>query len=43
MSGKLPEMLKAIVPNVTRAEVIRDPAIPSGTAQFGALQAVAPS
>jgi putative tryptophan/tyrosine transport system substrate-binding protein len=37
MSGKLPELLKEIVPNVTRAAVIRDPTIPSGTAQFGAI------
>jgi putative ABC transport system substrate-binding protein len=43
MSGKLPELLKEIAPNVTRAAVIRDPTIPSGTAQFGAIQAVAPS
>ena len=28
---------------MTRAAVIRDPAIPAGTAQFGAIQAVAPA
>ena len=36
-------MLKEIAPRVTRAAVLRDPAIPSGTGQFGAIQAVAPS
>jgi putative tryptophan/tyrosine transport system substrate-binding protein len=43
MSGKLLEMLKEIAPTVTRAAVIRDATIPSGMAQFGAIQAVAPS
>jgi putative ABC transport system substrate-binding protein len=43
MSGKLLELLKEIAPNVTRAAVIRDATIPSGMAQFGAVQAVAPS
>jgi putative ABC transport system substrate-binding protein len=43
MSGKLPELLKEIAPNVTRAAVIRDPAVPSGIGQFGAIQALAPS
>ena len=42
-SGKLLELLKEIAPNLTRAAIIRDPTIPSGTAQFGAIQAVAPS
>ena len=42
MSGKLLELLKEIAPNVTRAAVIRDASIPSGMAQFGAIQAVAP-
>ena len=42
-SGKLLELLKEIAPNVTRAAVIRDATIPSGMAQFGAIQAVAPS
>ncbi len=37
------ELLKQIVPGVTRAAVLRDPANPSGTGQFGAIQAVAPS
>jgi putative ABC transport system substrate-binding protein len=43
VSGKLVELLKEIAPNVTRVAVIRDPNIPSGMAQFGAIQAVAPS
>jgi putative tryptophan/tyrosine transport system substrate-binding protein len=42
-SGKWLELLKQIAPQVTRAAVIRDPTIPGGTAQFGAIQAVAPS
>jgi putative tryptophan/tyrosine transport system substrate-binding protein len=37
------ELLKQIAPGVTRVAVIRDPAISSGTGQFGAIQAVAPS
>ena len=43
LSGKWLELLKEIAPRVTRAAVLRDPAIPSGTGQFGAIQAVAPS
>jgi putative ABC transport system substrate-binding protein len=42
-SGKWLELLKQIAPGVTRAAVIRDPAISIGTAQFSAIQAVAPS
>ena len=42
MSGKLLELLKEIAPTVTRAAIIRDATIPSGMAQFGAIQAVAP-
>jgi len=42
-SGKWLELLKEIAPNVTRAAVLRDPAIASGIGQFGALQAIAPS
>jgi len=37
------ELLKQIAPNVTRVAVLRNAAIPSGTGQFGAIQAVAPS
>jgi putative ABC transport system substrate-binding protein len=43
MSGKWLELLKQIAPRVTRAAVLRDPAIASGIGQFGAIQAVAPS
>ena len=42
LSGKWLELLKQIAPNVTRAAVLRDPAIASGIGQFGALQSVAP-
>jgi putative tryptophan/tyrosine transport system substrate-binding protein len=43
MSGKWLELLKEIAPGVTRAAVLRDPAIASGIGQFGAVQALAPS
>jgi putative ABC transport system substrate-binding protein len=43
MSGKWVELLKEIVPRVTRAAVLRDSAIGSGTGQLAAIQAVAPS
>src|SRR4051812_23929590 len=43
LSGKWLELLKQIAPNVTRAAVFRDSGNPSGNAQFGAIQAVAPS
>ena len=43
MSGKWLELLKEIAPGVTRAAVLRDPAISAGIGQFGAIQAVAPS
>ncbi len=43
MSGKWLELLKQIAPSMTRAAVLRDPAIASGIGQFGAVQAVAPS
>jgi putative ABC transport system substrate-binding protein len=43
MSVKWLELLKEIAPRVTRAAVLRDPAIASGIGQFGAVQAVAPS
>jgi putative ABC transport system substrate-binding protein len=42
-SGKWLELLKEIAPRVTRAAVLRDPAIASGIGQFGAIQALAPS
>jgi putative ABC transport system substrate-binding protein len=43
LSGKWLELLKQIVPGMTRAAVVRDPAIASGIGQFAAVQAVAPS
>jgi putative ABC transport system substrate-binding protein len=43
LSGKWLELLKQIAPRVTRAAVLRDPANPAGTAQFGAIQAAAQS
>ena len=43
MSGKWLELLKEIAPSVTRAAVLRDPAIAAGIGQFAAIQAVAPS
>jgi putative ABC transport system substrate-binding protein len=42
-SGKWLELLKQIAPGVTRAAVIRDPAITAGIGQWGAIHAVAPS
>jgi ABC-type uncharacterized transport system substrate-binding protein len=42
MSGKWPELLRQIAPHTTRAAVLRDPSIASGSAQFGAIQAVGP-
>jgi putative tryptophan/tyrosine transport system substrate-binding protein len=43
MSGKWLELLKQIAPGVTRAAVVRDQTNPAGIAQFGAIQALAPS
>jgi len=43
ISGKWLELLKEIAPRVTRAAVLRDTSIATGPAQFGAVQAVAPS
>jgi putative ABC transport system substrate-binding protein len=43
MGGKWLELLKQIAPSVTRVAVLRDPAQGSGTAEFAAIQAVAPS
>jgi len=42
LAGKWLELLKQIAPGVTRVAVLRDAAT-SGTGQFGAIQAVAPS
>ena len=43
LSAKWLELLKQIAPNVTRAAVLRDPAITAGIGQFGAIQTAAPS
>jgi putative ABC transport system substrate-binding protein len=43
ISVKWPELLKEIAPSVTRAGVLRDPALASGPAQFAAIQSMAPS
>jgi putative tryptophan/tyrosine transport system substrate-binding protein len=43
ISAKWLELLKEIAPGVTRAAVIRDPAISAGIGQFAAIQSVAPS
>jgi putative tryptophan/tyrosine transport system substrate-binding protein len=42
-SGKWLELLKQVAPRVTRVAVLRDPTNPAGIAQFGAIQALAPS
>ena len=43
VSGKWLELLKQIAPSVTRVAVLGDPDTPTGPAQFGVIQAVAPS
>jgi putative ABC transport system substrate-binding protein len=43
MSAKLLELLKQIAPRVARVAVVRNPGNPVEVAQFGAIQAVAPS
>ncbi len=43
IAGKWLELLKQVAPGVTRAAVLRDAGITSGTGQFGAIQSVAPS
>jgi putative ABC transport system substrate-binding protein len=43
LSGKWLELLKEIAPGVTRAAVLRDPAITAGIGQFAVIQSVAPS
>jgi putative tryptophan/tyrosine transport system substrate-binding protein len=42
LAGKWLELLKQIAPGVTRAAVIRDPAISAGIGQWGAIQTAAP-
>ena len=43
LCGKWLAHLKEIEPSVTRAAVLRDPAVPSGIGQFAVIQSVAPS
>jgi putative tryptophan/tyrosine transport system substrate-binding protein len=43
LSGKWLELLKEIAPRVTRAAVLRDPAVGSGAGQYAIIQAVAQS
>ena len=42
LAGKWLELLKQIAPDVTRAAVLWDPAIPTAIGQFAVIQAVAP-
>jgi putative tryptophan/tyrosine transport system substrate-binding protein len=43
LSGKWLELLKEIAPRITRAAVLREQTNPAGIAQFGVIQALAPS
>jgi putative ABC transport system substrate-binding protein len=43
LCGKWLELLKEIAPGVTRAAVLRDPAVTAGIGQFAVIQSVAPS
>ena len=43
IGAKWLELLKEIAPNVTRAAVIRDPAIAAGLGMWGAIQSVSPA
>jgi putative tryptophan/tyrosine transport system substrate-binding protein len=43
LSGKWLELLKQIAPSVTRAAILRDPAVTAGIGQFAIIQSVAPS
>ena len=43
LSAKWLELLKEIAPGMTRAAVLRDPAITAGIGQFAAIQTAAPS
>src|SRR5262249_54277505 len=42
LCGKWLELLKEIAPSVTRAAVLRDPALPAGVGQFDVIQIFAP-
>jgi putative tryptophan/tyrosine transport system substrate-binding protein len=43
MAGKWLELLKEIVPSITRVAVVRDPAVPAGIGEFAAIQTVSSS
>jgi len=43
LCGKWLELLKEIAPGMTRAAVLRDPAIAAGVGQFAVIQSVAPA
>jgi putative ABC transport system substrate-binding protein len=43
MSGKWLELLKEVAPRVTRVAILRDPSLPAGIGQLGAIQSVASS
>jgi putative ABC transport system substrate-binding protein len=43
IAAKWLELLKEMAPNVTRVAILRDPAIPTGPAQFGIIQVAAAS
>jgi putative ABC transport system substrate-binding protein len=43
MAAKWLELLKQLAPDMARVAVLRDPGIPTGPAQFGVIQAAAPS
>ena len=43
LSGKWLELLKQMVPGVTRAAILRDAGLGTGTSQFAAIQAMAPT
>jgi putative tryptophan/tyrosine transport system substrate-binding protein len=43
LTGKWPELLKQIVPNLTRAAVVKNPASPVDSSVYGVTQAVAQS
>src|SRR5436190_678728 len=43
LSGKWPELLKQVAPNVTRMAVLRDPTAGASMGQLGAIQGVVPS
>jgi SAM-dependent methyltransferase len=43
MAAKWLELLKEIAPSVTRAAILRDPAVPEGIGQFTVIQSAAPA